>query len=113
MNHLIEVGAFDRKPPMALAHEFGHVLAVEYWKAKDPRQTYEWEMIALYGSRRLKCQLIKHELMAWRLAKTFMKPSLWSDMEVLTCLYSYATTLNVQIHWNRLEILPITGFKHA
>jgi len=56
-------------------------------------------------------QIIRWEVMAWRLAKSFCKPKFWNDKEVIQSLKTYKP-YNYMINWKKFRIIPLNrGFK--
>lgn len=74
-----ETLCFDRLDPyweMSLAHEWGHCL-MQHFKPRLAEDVLN-HRVGLYGFR--------FEVLAWRLAKSFLDPRLWDEEHALECL---------------------------
>lgn len=80
-----DILCFDRLSPywqMSLAHEWGHCL-VQRFKPRLVNDVLN-HRVGVYGFR--------FEVLAWRLAKSFLDPRLWEEEHALHCL---------ETHWQK------------
>lgn len=78
--------------PLSLAHEWGHVL-LAYVKPQIVQRALDATLSPLLQfSPALQADVRRAEVMAWRLAKTYLKPTLWNEHDALKALSSYWAT---------------------
>jgi len=83
----------EKYMPSEIAHEIGHALTEIVWpKINKPK------------NRCSDLEQFRKELVAWRIAKTFLKPPLWSEGNTRCSLKSYAKGLDIDI--DRIKIIP-------
>lgn len=70
---------------MALAHEIGHILTAKYHNLNSKDMEY-----------------FRVEVMAWRVAKSFIKPSYWKEEYAISSLATYACR---KINWKKFRII--------
>jgi len=90
---LITIGKQDKYWKQAFCHEIAHALSTKY-KTKLVRDDTPYETM-------------KHELLAWRLAKSFCKAKYWNEKEAISCLRGYAISLCYKIDISKLKIIPL------
>lgn len=79
--------------PMAMAHEIGHLLS----SARFNIGRY------IFSSN----YAFKLELMAWRIAKSIMKPELWDEKVAKKYLRTYYIGVSIRVNWKKLRIVPL------
>ena len=79
---------------MHFVHELGHVL--------DQR-------LDLDERSRLSVSegMLRSEVRAWRIARSFCKEKYWDNDEAIRCLESYANRLDININWDKFKIIPL------
>lgn len=87
----------SRNWQLELCHELGHVLLSS-------------RFYSLYISA--KMDVIREEVMAWRLAKSYCKPKFWDDTLARLYLKTYFDNFKIKINWNKFKFIPLNkGFK--
>ena len=86
--------------PSSIAHELGHILDCQYLDFKR----YRWVGYETYT--------LSVEIRAWRIAKSIMRPELWSEEIALDCLNNYYEKARQagypkRENWDRLTITPL------
>lgn len=77
--------------PLSLAHEWGHVL-LAFLKPHIVQRALDATISSLAQfSPALQADVQRAEVMAWRLAKSYLKPTLWNEHKALEALSSYWT----------------------
>lgn len=90
----IEIGTDGEHYRMQLAHEVAHIL--HYLYITKPRP--------IMPEKRTNIQTFRQEVVAWRIAKSIIKPEHWYQPEAISCLKTYAFD-KLEIKWNRLKII--------
>lgn len=88
---------------MHLAHEMGHILHYNY--ISKPK--------AFMPHIRTAKQLFRQELIAWRIAKSIIKPEYWNEANALERLKTYSPSVWINsreisqfnINWDKLKII--------
>ena len=89
---------------MGLAHEIGHLLHAKY--ITKPRYMSKSQMIVLRIRLRKRDRMqFRKELVAWRIAKSIIKPELWDEEEAKRWLSTY-NYKSLRIDMNRIKIIP-------
>lgn len=92
--------------PLSLAHEWGHVLLAFVKPSIVQRALDATPSPLLQFSPSLQADIRRAEVMAWRLAKTFLRPTLWNETEALKCLSSYWATFGHFFPFDKFKIIP-------
>jgi len=92
----IDIGNKFPNWKMHLAHEIGHILHYHYIDKPVP----------ILPQDRTVIQTFRQEVMAWRIAKSLIKPKYWNDFEVIFCLKTYYHEGMPKIKWEKLKIIP-------
>jgi len=92
--------------PLSLAHEWGHCLLalikpLVVQRALDASRS----QLALH-SPALQLDIQRAEVMAWRLAKTYLRPTLWNETKALEGLSSYWAIFGLIFPFEKFKIIP-------
>ena len=97
----IQWGQDHKTPEMALAHEIAHILIIiKRKRIVNPETDTD-------------TRVIREELMAWRLAKTFCKRKYWDDEQALKSFLTYVdnpkTEKSIKKRMKKIGIIPWYG----
>lgn len=80
---------------MSLAHEIGHILSAKYFKIKFNSDN--------------PIERLRDEIVAWRIAKSFIKTKYWHDHFAKNSIMTWIISLEIRLNTDKLKIIALEG----
>lgn len=84
---------YKRNWKMSFLHELGHIYLMhrfnKYQECIFPMTTF------------------RDEIMSWRIAKSIMKPKLWTEEHAIRLLKEYAIYYNINVNWDKFKLIEL------